>query len=186
MLTHSCVPPLAPPAGWLFDHTGSWGLALFAPSIFFFLTGSGGLGYGYYSLSWGRLVCGQYCGFSCSPPRFFSSLGAMVSVLSSPVLSHRRRPPAFPPTLHSAAAYVKWGSADRQDFGNEDANEPLAFELWFRSLLPSGSGEGSGQEAEGTSAGGAAGENSASTNGAGPANKESASAADVRTDKRKH
>ncbi|PSC76363.1 putative anion transporter chloroplastic isoform X1 [Micractinium conductrix] len=26
--------------GWLFDQTGSWGLSLFAPSIFFFLTGS--------------------------------------------------------------------------------------------------------------------------------------------------
>lgn len=26
--------------GWLFDHTGSWTLALFMPSVFFFLTGS--------------------------------------------------------------------------------------------------------------------------------------------------
>jgi ACS family sodium-dependent inorganic phosphate cotransporter len=63
--------------GWLFDQTGSWGLALFAPSIFFFLTGS--------------------------------------------------------------AAYVKWGSADRQNFTEEEANQPLALELWFRSLLPSSS-----------------------------------------------
>ncbi|KAI7838246.1 hypothetical protein COHA_007991 [Chlorella ohadii] len=110
--------------GWLFDHTGSWGLALFAPSIFFFLTGS--------------------------------------------------------------AAYVKWGSADRQDFANDNANEPLAFELWFRSLLPSGSGDNNSQEAEGTTGGGAAGEGPAATNGAGPASKESASPAGARTDKRKN
>ena len=34
-------PPARHPAGWLFDVTGSWALSLFAPSIFFFLTGSG-------------------------------------------------------------------------------------------------------------------------------------------------
>lgn len=37
------LPPLLfSPPGWLYDQTGSWGLALFAPSIFFFVTGAGG------------------------------------------------------------------------------------------------------------------------------------------------
>lgn len=38
--------PAALPAGWLYDQTASWSLALFAPSIFFFLTGSGGRSFG--------------------------------------------------------------------------------------------------------------------------------------------
>lgn len=41
------APPLLPlPAGWLYDQTSSWALALFAPSVFFFLTGSGEQGLG--------------------------------------------------------------------------------------------------------------------------------------------
>ncbi|EFN56606.1 hypothetical protein CHLNCDRAFT_21975, partial [Chlorella variabilis] len=73
--------------GCLFDWTGSWGWSLFAPSIFFFLTGS--------------------------------------------------------------AAYVRWGSADPQDFSEEANSEPFAVERWLglvRSRLPGGSGEQAGKE----------------------------------------
>lgn len=98
--------------GWLFDHTGSWGWALFAPSIFFFLTGS--------------------------------------------------------------AAYVKWGSADRQNFTEEEANQPLGLELWLRSLLPSA-------DADSSSGGsGSSPMDAAAANGAGTAGEEGASTADAR------
>ncbi|KAL4444181.1 hypothetical protein ABPG75_011918 [Micractinium tetrahymenae] len=39
--------------------------------------------------------------------------------------------------LTGSAAYVAWGSADRQEFdGPEPDNSPFAWELWLRSLLP--------------------------------------------------
>lgn len=41
--------------------------------------------------------------------------------------------------LTGSAAYVLWGSADRQEFdGPEPDNSPFAWELWLRSLLPDG------------------------------------------------
>ncbi|KAI3427037.1 hypothetical protein D9Q98_006978 [Chlorella vulgaris] len=55
--------------GLLFDFTGSWGWSLFAPSIFFFLTGT--------------------------------------------------------------AAYLKWGSASPQDYGEVSNSEPFAVERWL-------------------------------------------------------
>lgn len=66
-----------------------------------------------------------------------------------------RTPCAPPPTLlpppvphRPAAAYVRWGSADRQDFGGEAASQPLGVELWLRGLLPGGGEEAQEQQQE--------------------------------------
>lgn len=40
LFTPTRPPSPPPPAGILYDLTGSWSLSLFAPSIFFFLTGT--------------------------------------------------------------------------------------------------------------------------------------------------
>ncbi|KAL4421893.1 hypothetical protein ABPG77_003695 [Micractinium sp. CCAP 211/92] len=44
--------------------------------------------------------------------------------------------------LTGSAAYVLWGSADRQEFDGPDPdNSPFALELWLRSLLPGSGGK---------------------------------------------
>lgn len=90
----------------------------------------------------------------------------------------RATPPASlnpsPPPPNLAAAYVKWGSADRQNFTEEEANQPLGLELWLRSLLPSA-------DADSSSGGsGSSPMDAAAANGAGTAGEEGASTADAR------
>ena len=86
-------------------------------------------------------------------------------------LSHPLPPPPTP-----AAAYVKWGSADRQNFTEEEANQPLGLEIWLRSLLPSADADSS----SGGSSGGSSPVDAAGANGAGAAGEEGASSADAR------
>lgn len=83
--------------------------------------------------------------------------------------AHLSRPLLCPRT--AAAAYVKWGSADRQDFSNVADNAPLAAELWLRSLLPSGGGADGGAAGGSGGSGGAAAEGGAAADGASSGSK---------------